>query len=554
MLRPLAHRNYRLWAAADVVSVAGTWMQVLGLNWLVLSVTGSATAMGFSVLLQALPVLLLGGWGGALADRLPARPVLVTCQVLRAALSVGLAAAVLGGGRSMWLVYAVTLLTGAITAVEAPTLGRFGSTLVGRETLGSAVALGSVLSSAGRILGMALGGLVAGVAGPAPLFLINAVSFIAVIAALSAIRAGELHPIAAAAPGTADGGVRAGLRYLLGQPVILVVLGLSFLLGGLGRNYQLTMAAMAAGPLDAGAAGYGVLSTVFAVGGVLGALVAAARGRLGLRLLLAAGAAISALQLIAGLAPDLVWFAAAILPIAAGAVIVDTVVSTRLQLDTREDMRGRMIAALGLVSSCAAMVGAPVLGWLSDAVGPRGCLVVAGALTTLGSLAAAVLLYRLRGRRADARLQARSGSGAAGGPGPTALAGTAPGAPWPDAARPATRPDRPGSGEQQPHRHGDERVGGQQRRGAAQPRRRLRRFQQAAHPGVQVGGGAQRARRGRRAGNGGEAQQRPDERSVRVLAAGLVVGPHLDQQRHRRARPAHPARPGQRPAQRGERQ
>jgi len=255
MLRPLAHRNYRLWAAADVVSVAGTWMQVLGLNWLVLSVTGSATAMGFSVLLQALPVLLLGGWGGALADRLPARPVLVTCQVLRAALSVGLAAAVLGGGRSMWLVYAVTLLTGAITAVEAPTLGRFGSTLVGRETLGSAVALGSVLSSAGRILGMALGGLVAGVAGPAPLFLINAVSFIAVIAALSAIRAGELHPIAAAAPGTADGGVRAGLRYLLGQPVILVVLGLSFLLGGLGRNYQLTMAAMAAGPLDAGAAG-----------------------------------------------------------------------------------------------------------------------------------------------------------------------------------------------------------------------------------------------------------------------------------------------------------
>jgi MFS family permease len=397
MFRPLRERNYRLWAAADVVSVCGTWMQVLGLNWLVLTVTGSATAMGVSVLLQALPSLLFAGLGGALADRLPARPVLIVTQLVRVALSLTLAAAVVGGVDSLWPVYLVTFASGIIGSLEGPVLARFGSALVGRETLGSALALGSVLSSGGRILGMALGGVVAGLVGPAPLFLFNAVSFLGVVAAIAAVRSREMYPLAVAATGSPDSGVRAGLRYLLTQPVILVVLGLSFVLGSLGRNYQLTMAAMSAGPLASGAGGYGLLSTVFAVGGVLGGLVAAAQPRMSLRLLLLAGGGISVLQLASGFAPGLFSFAAAILPIAAGAVIVDTVVSARIQLDTREEMRGRMVAALGLVSSLAGMVGAPTLGWLCDSIGPRAGLAVAGVITTVGCLVAAMLLRRMTG-------------------------------------------------------------------------------------------------------------------------------------------------------------
>jgi len=279
MFAPLKERNYRLWAAADLVSVAGTWMQVLGLNWLILSATGSAATMGVVVMLQALPVLLLGSWGGALADRLPARPLLIACQALRAALALAL---LLNAGQE--LIFAVALASGVIGSLEGPMLGRFGSSLVPPPALGSALALGSVLNSAGRIGGMALGGVLVGVTGPGALFAINAASYLAVIAALAMMRTGEMRELPRAAAG--DRGVRAGFRYVLGQPVVLIVLALSFVLGSLGRNYQVTMAAMVAGPLHGTSGSYGFLSTVFAAGAVAGGLLLAGSGRSTLRVLL----------------------------------------------------------------------------------------------------------------------------------------------------------------------------------------------------------------------------------------------------------------------------
>ncbi|WP_199510102.1 MFS transporter [Nucisporomicrobium flavum] len=393
MLAPLRERNYRLWAAADLVSVAGTWMQVLGLNWLILTATGSAATMGVIVMLQALPVLILGGWGGALADRLPARPTLIALQTLRALLALALIA----GTGHLWPIYAVALVSGVISSLEGPCLGRFGSALVPPSALGSALALGSVLSSAGRILGMSLGGVLVGVTGVSSLFALNALSYGAVIVALAAMRPGSVRTLATAAPG--DGGVRAGLRYIARQPVVLVVLALSFVLGSLGRNYQVTMAAMVAGPLHAGSASYGMLSTVFAVGAVAGGIALAGSGRSTLRVLLAAGATISALQIGAGLAPTTLGFAAFILPIAAGAVIFDTIVSTRIQLDTREDMRGRVLATVGMVSSLSGIVGAPLIGWLCDSLGARGTLVSAGTVTVVAAVAGGVVLARLKGVR-----------------------------------------------------------------------------------------------------------------------------------------------------------
>ncbi|AGL21534.1 MFS transporter [Actinoplanes sp. N902-109] len=387
---PLRERNYRLWAAADVVSVAGTWMQVLGLNWVVLSATGSAATMGLVVMMQALPVLLLGSWGGALADRLPARPMLIGFQVVRALLAVAL---VFDGGR-LWPIYAVALVSGLISSVEGPVLGRFGSALVPPSALGSALALGSVLSSAGRIVGMSVGGILVGVTGASSLFAINAASYVAVIGALAVMRPGTMRTLATAAPGST--GVVAGLRYLAGKPVVLIVLALSFVLGSLGRNYQVTMAAMVAGPLHAGSASYGMLSTVFAVGAVLGGVVLAGSGRSTLRVLLASGFMISVLQLASGLAPNVLGFAAMILPIAAGAVVFDTVVSTRVQMDTCETMRGRMLAMLGVVSSLSGIVGAPVVGWLCDVAGARGALTLAGVITSVTAVAGAVALVRVR--------------------------------------------------------------------------------------------------------------------------------------------------------------
>ncbi|NES29449.1 MFS transporter [Micromonospora terminaliae] len=397
----LRHRNYRIWAAAGFVSVIGTWMQVLGVNWYVLAQTGSATSMGFTVLLQALPTLVLSVWGGTLADRLPAKPLLIGAQAAHALLAAALAVVAITGTGGLPAIFAISLVTGAVSAVEGPVMGRWASTLVDRESLGNALALGSLTNSAGRILGMSLGAVVVAAVGPAVLFAANAVSFVAVVVALFAVREGERHAGEPAPAGAApaDGGIRAGFRYLRRQPVVLVALALSFVLGSLGRNYQVTMAAMSDGPLHGGASGYGVLSTVFAVGTVLGALFAARRPELSYAVLVGAGLLASGLQIVAGLAPGTLSFAAVILPVAAAAVVIDTTVGARAQLDTDYAMRGRVLAALAVTGSVSAAVGAPLLGWLAEHAGPRQTLVLAGTITAVATAAAGVALDRLRERR-----------------------------------------------------------------------------------------------------------------------------------------------------------
>lgn len=426
----LRHRNYRIWAGAGFVSVIGTWMQVLGVNWYVLQQTGSATSMGLAVLLQALPTLLLSSWGGALADRLPARPLLVATQVGHAGLAAALATLAWSGTPQMSMIYAISLVSGALSAIEGPVMGRYGSTMVDRETLGNALALGSLTNSAGRILGMSVGAVVVAITGPALLFVMNSVSFAAVVAALLAVRQRELHQPEAGTGTRAghDHGIRAGLRYLRGQPVILTALALAFVLGSLGRNYQVTMAAMSDGPLGGGAGAYGLLSTVFAVGTVLGSLAAARRRELSYRLLVGAGVAASVLQAVAGLTPGVWSFAAAILPIAAAAVIIDTTVGTRAQLDTDGAMRGRVLAAIGVTGSVAAAVGAPALGWLSEHVGPRQTLVLAGSVGVAASVWAGLRLARRTGEQRPATVPARpvpalavAGPPVAVGPGPRRL-------------------------------------------------------------------------------------------------------------------------------------
>ncbi|KWX01511.1 Arabinose efflux permease family protein [Carbonactinospora thermoautotrophica] len=396
MFSALKHRNYRLWATADLISVTGTWMQVLGLNWLILQLTSSATHVGFAILLQAVPALMFGLWGGAIADRVPARPLLLVTQTGHALLAAALAVIAYRHDDSVLPVYAVAFVSGVVGSLEGPALGRFGAEIVGREDLGNALALGSIINSSGRILGMSLAGALVPLTGTGALFLLNALSFGAVLAAILAVRTDQLHRIAR--PARHQRGIVAGLRYLRAMPRLLVLFALGFTLSSLGRNYQVTMAAMSEGPLGAGAPGYGLLSVVFAVGTVAGGVLAAARKRLTVRLLLVMAAVTSMLQLMSGAAPGLAMFALLMFPIAAGAVIIDTTMGTRVQLDSAEHMRGRVIAVHGLVASAAGAVGGPALGWLCDRFGPRQALELAGLTTACASVLAAFALARLSDR------------------------------------------------------------------------------------------------------------------------------------------------------------
>jgi MFS family permease len=398
----LRQYNYRLWATADLISVTGTWMQVLGVNWYLLQATGSPARMGLGIVLQALPALLIGPYAGALADRIRPRPLLLASQLAHASLAAALAALAWSGSHQIWPVYLISTLSGVVSAVDGPALGRFGTMVVGPARLGNALAFGSLINSTGRVAGMGLGGVLVAVCGTGPLFAGNAVSFLAVIAALLLMRPSQWYSLARASAAAPDGGVRAGLAYLIRQPAALTVLGLALVLGSLGRNYQVTMAAMSAGPLHGGAGGYGLLSAVFAAGTVLGALVAAQRGRFTYRLLIGCGLVASGFQLLAGLAPNLSLFAALLVPIASAAVVIDTTVSARVQLDTREDMRGRVLSAMSIVSAVSGMAGAPLLGWLSEVLGPRTTLVFAGTVGLISCAVAARLLASARVRLAVA--------------------------------------------------------------------------------------------------------------------------------------------------------
>jgi MFS family permease len=396
-LRSLQHHNYRLWAGADVVSITGTWMQVLGVNWLILTATGSATSVGLSLVLQALPTLAVGLWGGSLADRLPARPMVIISQVVQAGLAVALALIAIGRPGSVLPIYGIALAGGLVTALGGPALGRFGAEVVPPDDLPNAMALGSVANSAGRILGMSLAGVLLPFTGPQGLFLINAASFSAAIAAIALMRRDEMHRLDRADATTS--GVRVGLAYVRRTPWLLLLFALALVLGSLGRNYQVTMASMSAGPLHSGAAGYALLSTVFAVGTVAGGVFAAGRPRLTLRLLLVAAALSSVLQALSGLMPGILSFAAALLPVAAGAVVIDTALGARVQLGSPGHLRGRVIAVHSVVSAAAGCVGGPVLGWMSDDLGPRTALEVAGVVSLAATLLAAVALVRVNGLR-----------------------------------------------------------------------------------------------------------------------------------------------------------
>jgi MFS family permease len=392
-LAVLRVRNYRIWAVAGFVSTIGTWMQLIAQNWLVLHLTGSGAALGLCVSLQAMPAVFAGLWGGSVADRVPSQWLLRRTQSAFAVLAGTLGLLTVTGMVQPVHVFALAFAVGCVAVFDGPAGGRFGAELVPPELLGNAIALGSAFSSAGRVLGMALAGVVVAVAGPGVAFLGNAASFAAVLAAVSCIRRSEVRVLEQAPAGT--GTVRAVLSHLRSDHRLQVILGLAFVCGSFGRNYQVTMALMNSVVFEGGPKVYGVLSTVFAVGGLVGALAAARVRQHTLRLLFGVAAAGCLLELVAGLSPNPGSFAAALAPIALTAVVLDTSVSTLAQLGTPEALRGRVLALVSITGAAAGAVGAPALGELASLHGPRAAL-VGGAAVVAGTLAGLAALHRRR--------------------------------------------------------------------------------------------------------------------------------------------------------------
>jgi len=392
----LAVPNYRRYIRGQSVSLVGTWMQMTAQSWLVLTLTGSSTALGAIIALQTLPVLLLGPYGGVIADRVDKRRLMVALQS-----AMGLQALVLGlltafGVVEVWEIGVLAALLGLNNAFENPARQSFMLELVGPEYLRNAVSLNSVLVNVARAIGPAVAGILIATVGESACFLLNAASFVAVVATLLHLDRSALSP---SPPAPRERGqLRAGLRYVARTPELGLPLLMMALVGMLAYEFQVTLPVMAKHALHSDAAGYGFMTAAMGVGAVAGGLLVAARGRIGLLPLTVAAGAFGITLALAALAPSLgVELAALVLAGWASISFMSTGNAT-LQLTSPPSMRGRVMSLWFVAFQGSTPIGGPLVGWVMASAGARSGLGL-GAVTCVAAAGLGIVAARRIGRR-----------------------------------------------------------------------------------------------------------------------------------------------------------
>jgi MFS family permease len=400
--RSLRNPNYRRYAAGGVVSNTGTWMQRVAQDWLVLQLTAnSAAALGITTGLQFLPFLLLSPVAGLVADRIPKRRLLQLTNVGMAVPALVLGVLAVTGAAEIWHVYALALMLGVASAFDAPARQSFVSEIVDPDDLTNAVGLNSASFNAARLVGPALAGVLiaafgGGVVATGWVILVNAVSYIAPIMSLRSLDAARLH---SPAPMRREPGqIRAGVRYVLGRPDLLLILAIVFFTGTFGLNFQMTSALMATEVFGKGPTEYGLLGTFLAVGSLTGSLVAARRVRVRHRLVVGAALAFAVIEIAAGLMPTYVTFALMTPLLGLTALTMITAANTFMQLHTEPGMRGRVMALYMMIFIGGTPLGAPLIGWIGEVAGARWTL-LGGGLATFAGVSLASVLYLRHHRR-----------------------------------------------------------------------------------------------------------------------------------------------------------
>jgi MFS family permease len=376
--------NYRRYFGGQVVSISGNWMQIVAEMWLIVQLTGSGVAVGITAGLQFLPVLLFGAWGGVLADRVDKRTLLIFTQLSMALPAIALWGLTAGGAIEAWMVYALVLVRGTVTAIDNPARQSFVMEIVGPERVVNAVALNSVIVHSARIVGPAAAGALIALLGVAACFAVNAATFVAMIAALRSMDPGLLER-AELAP-RARGQLRAALAYVRRTPGLRIPLAMMVVAGTVSFNFQVLLPLLAAETWHGTAATYAALTASMGVGSVLGALVAGARGRVTPQTLVGAAALFGGAELLVALAPSFELQALALVPMGAASVTFAAGVNSSLQLAAAPSLRGRVMSLYSIVFLGSTPIGAPLVGWLAEVAGPRSGL-FAGAAAALATAA-----------------------------------------------------------------------------------------------------------------------------------------------------------------------
>ncbi|MBA3551276.1 MAG: MFS transporter [Actinobacteria bacterium] len=386
-------RNFRLFVAGQLLSGIGTWMQSVAAPWLVLQLTGSGVALGIDVGLTFLPILLFGAWGGVLADRFDNRRLQLLTQVAYAVLSMALWLLVITRVVEVWMVFVISFLMGVVTAVDMPTRQSFYLEMVGRNQLTNAMSLSTATFMGARMVGPALAGVLIGTVGVAPVFLINGISYLAVIVALLLMRSDELQrrePVPAR-----RGQIREGVAYVWRTPALRLPMLLMAGVFMFAFNFAVLLPLLAVRSFGGDAGTYGNLLALFGGGSLAGALIMAARSstpnvpRLALFAVL-----LGAVSLAVAAAPQLL--VAGLLMPALGAIGIAFAITgnSTLQLTAADDMRGRVMALYGVIFLGSTPLGGPIAGWVGEHLGPRiglaggGIIAIAAGVLAVAGLRA----------------------------------------------------------------------------------------------------------------------------------------------------------------------
>ncbi len=394
--RSLKSFNFRLWTAGALVSNVGTWMQRVAQDWLVLTqlTHHDASALGIVMGLQFAPQLLLLPWTGSAADRLNQRKLLIFTQSTMGVLALVLGVLTMAGVVQLWHVYVFAFLSGCAAALDAPVRQTFVAEMVGDEDLPNAVALNSSSFNAAQMIGPAIAGLLIARVGIGWAFVLNGLSFAGVLVSMSFFRVAELHGSARAHRTTA--GFLEGFRYVWNRPDLRAILIMLFLIGTFGLNFPIFISTMAVNVFHSDARGFGLLSSIMAVGTLSGALVAAGQTRPRSGSLLMGAAIFGVGCTLAALAPGYWSFAAALIVIGAAALTFTNGTNSVMQLSTEPAMRGRVMALRIGVALGGTPIGAPIIGWVANHFGPRWSLGIGAVAGFAAALVAIIFAERTR--------------------------------------------------------------------------------------------------------------------------------------------------------------
>jgi MFS family permease len=397
--------NYRRYYGGQSVSLIGTWMQMTAQAWLVLTLTHSSTWLGIVVALQTLPVLVLGPYGGVIADRVDKRKLMVVLQGAMGLQALALGLLTVTGNVRVWEIGVLAALLGFNNAFENPARQSFMMELVGPEHLRNAVSLNSVLVNVARSIGPAVAGILIATVGDGVCFLVNAASFVAVVFSLTTLDGAALAP--SQPQPRARGQLREGLRYVRSTPALAVPLVMMGVAGCLTYEFQVSLPVMADRGLNVGATGFGFMTASMGVGAVVGGLLVAARGKTGLKPLMLAACGFAVALTLATLAPGLGLELIALAFAGAASISFMSTGNSTLQLTAAPEMRGRVMSLWFVAFQGSTPIGGPVVGVVMAVIGPRAGLGLGAITVALVAIGGMFAMRRLRLPRAP-----RAGAGA----------------------------------------------------------------------------------------------------------------------------------------------